>query len=233
MTPTISIIIPTLNEEAILRRNLSQLRQETKCEIILTDGGSSDETLSIAKEFGCRIVCGDSGRGKQMNRGTDIARGDIVLFLHADTFLPADFPSLIEKTLKDKSISLGCFSLQTDKNSYRMAIICFFANLRSRFLSMPYGDQAFFTTKEQFVEMGGFPEVEIMEDYIFARKMKKVGKIITLQEPVITSARRWQNIGPAKTTLLNQVILLAHLLGVRPKVLAKIYQRLRGIGAHN
>jgi hypothetical protein len=104
------------------------------------------------------------------------------------------------------------------------------ANLRSRLLHLPYGDQALFTTKKEFFAVGGFPEIEIMEDFVFLQKMKKNGRILILPECVQTSARRWQNMGILQTTVINQLIVIGYRIGVSPSLLAGWYRRLRGIG---
>jgi len=229
MTPSISIIIPTLNEEKNLPRTLEPLIEKESCEIIIIDGGSTDETLSLAKDAGCTTISSPCGRGVQMNNGVAVSTGDLLLFLHADTLLPNDFPELIRQALARPKVVAGAFSLKIDDDAKSIALIAHFANLRSRFLQLPYGDQALFTTRSMFTVTGGFPEQEIMEDFVFVGKLRKEGKIITLRKQVTTSARRWQKMGLLKTTLINQLIVCGHLLGVSSTTLAGWYQRLRGV----
>ena len=231
MTHTLSIIIPTLNEEHVLGRTLSQLEHKKNCEVIVVDGGSRDTTLELAQKSGCRIITSPKGRCRQMNLGAAEATGEILLFLHADTLLPEDFPELIFDALNHPFIAAGAFSLAIDSPSKSLAAIAFFANLRSRFLHLPYGDQALFANRGTFNAIGGFPEMEIMEDFVFIQKMKKEGKIVILRECATTSARRWQNMGIIRTTLINQLIVCGYNLGVPPAILAKWYRRMRGLAA--
>ncbi len=229
MTVTLSIIIPTLNEEHILGQTLSGLLNRKNCEIIVVDGGSSDATLSLAKSSGCKIFSTSQGRGRQMNFGAAQATGEILIFLHADTMLPGNFPQLVTDAVDLPDFAVGAFSLTINSSKKSLATIAWLTNLRSRFLGLPYGDQAFFIKSSTFAAMGGFPELEIMEDFVFIQKMKKRGRIVTLPERVKTSARRWQNMGIARTTFINQLIVCGYSLGVPPVILAKWYRRMRGV----
>ncbi len=230
MTATISIIIPTLNEEDVLGKTLARLQDRKNCEVIIVDGGSSDTTLALAQKAGCKTISSDKGRAKQMNLGAAEATGEVLLFLHADTLLPNDFPGLILEAVNRPNVAAGAFSLAIDSPAKSLATIAFWANLRSRFLHLPYGDQALFSHRTMFSAIGGFPEMEIMEDFLFIKKMKKKGAIIILPEHAITSARRWQNMGIVRTTLINQLIVCGYALGVPPAILAKWYRRIRGVG---
>jgi len=235
MTIYLSIIIPTLNEEKVLDHTLSRLQNKKNCEVIVVDGGSTDATLALAQKADCKTISspGDRGQGRgrarQMNTGAAEARGEVLLFLHADTVLPDNFPELISAAVKRPAFAAGAFSLALDSPDKGLAIIAFFANLRSRFLHLPYGDQALFVTRDMFTVIGGFPVMEIMEDFVFIRSIRKKGKIIILPEYARTSARRWENMGIMRTTLINQLIVCGYGLGVPPNILAKWYRRLRGI----
>ncbi|MGB3211824.1 MAG: TIGR04283 family arsenosugar biosynthesis glycosyltransferase [Desulforhopalus sp.] len=230
MTTTISIIIPTLNEEDVLGRTLACLQDEQNCEVIVVDGGSSDATLAIADKARCQTIKSPPGRGRQMNTGAAAAKGEILLFLHADTQLPDTFPGLIINAMSDPAVAAGAFSLAIDSPAKSLAVIAWFANARSRLLHHPYGDQALFTRRRSFDALGGFPEMEIMEDFVFIQKIKKKGKVITLPERATTSPRRWQNMGIVRTTLINQLIVCGYSLGIPSTVLAGWYQRIRGLG---
>ncbi|MFW2364881.1 MAG: TIGR04283 family arsenosugar biosynthesis glycosyltransferase [Desulforhopalus sp.] len=229
MNPLISIIIPTVNEEQTLPRTLAPLKFCGQCEVLVVDGGSNDGTLAIANTYGCRTISGPRGRARQMNRGVEESTGDVLLFLHADTLLPGNFFTQITRTLKISDVAAGAFSLSFDSRQRSLAIISWGANLRSRLFSLPYGDQGLFTSRKNFSAVGGFPEMEIMEDFVFIRKMRRFGRVITLQDQVITSARRWENIGVLKTTFINQLIIAGYRLGIPPATLARYYQRAQGV----
>ena len=233
MTTPISVIIPTLNEQEVLGRTLSLLGNNHDCEVIVVDGGSSDATLSLAQNGCCRIISSPRGRAGQMNLGAAEAKGEIFIFLHADTVLPGNFPHLIVDALSRPEVVAGAFSLAIDSPATSLSVIACLANLRSRLLHLPYGDQALFVSRSMFNAIGGFPEMEIMEDFVFIRKLKKEGKIIILPECATTSARRWQNIGIVKTTLTNQLIVCGYSLGVPPVILAKWYRQMRGVGKNS
>ncbi len=230
MTVTrISIIIPTLNEEQVLATTLASLQNKNNLEVIIVDGGSRDSTLALAKKIECIIISSPKGRSRQMNRGAAEARGEVLLFLHADTLLPDSFPELILEAVRQPKFAAGAFSLAIDSPRKSLSIIAWLANLRSRLLHLPYGDQALFMTNGMFKDLGGFPELEIMEDFIFMQKIKRKGKVIILSECVLTSARRWQNMGIIRTTLTNQLIVCGHYIGIPSAILAGWYRRMRGM----
>ncbi len=223
MISTISIIIPTLNEE----QNLTKLRflSDHVNEVIVVDGGSTDASQEVATNNGWKLFFTDRGRGAQLNLGAAKATSTLLLFLHADTRLPPLFSDLITECLADKSVILGAFSLGISPSSPSTNLIASGANIRSTYLHLPYGDQALFLRKSDFETLGGFPELPIMEDYIFVRRAKRKGTIRTLPERVTTSARRWQKTGVVRTTLINQIMLIGYHLGVSIETLASFYRR--------
>lgn len=227
---TVSVIIPALNEEAVLDRTLAALRTDPPCEVILVDGGSSDATPAIAQKAGALVIESPRGRGRQMNAGAAAAGGEALLFLHADTLLPPAFPQRIKEALAQPGAVAGAFSLAIEGATTGLAAVAFLANLRSRFLHLPYGDQALFTSRGTFAAIGGFPEIAIMEDFVFVRHLHKLGRIVILPEKATTSARRWQNMGILQTSLINQIMVGGYTLGVSPATLARWYRRLRGLG---
>ncbi len=230
MMPSISIIIPTLNEERVITKTLAGLLLNSNCEVIVADGGSSDATLELAEKMDCKTISGPSGRARQMNLGAACATAKILLFLHADTLLPVNFPALVQAAVARPNFAAGAFSLAIDEPAKNLAFIARMTNLRSRLLHLPYGDQAIFTTREIFMAVGGFAEIAIMEDFVFIKNARKRGAIIILPEYATTSARRWQNMGIVKTTIINQLIVIGYRLGIPPATLAGWYQRMRGIG---
>ncbi len=231
MSVAISVIIPTLNEQWVLGATLDRLQGQPDCELIVVDGGSSDDSVALARKAGCRVIECPRGRGRQMNAGAAIASGRVLLFVHADTLLPAGFRQFVLAALSQPGVVGGAFSLAIDSPALSLAAIAFFANLRSRLLQLPYGDQALFTSSRTFATVGGFPEMAIMEDYVFVKRLQLLGKILILPDRAITSARRWENIGVLRTTLINQLIVCGHGLGVQPTTLAAWYRRLRGVGS--
>jgi rSAM/selenodomain-associated transferase 2 len=220
----LSIIIPTLNEEGTLRDTLAPLTCCLDCEIIVVDGGSSDNTVPIAKALRVKTRESPASRALQMNKGAREAKGEILLFLHADTLLPPDFKDQVLETLGRKGVIAGAFKLAIDHPGQGARLVEKSANWRARFLQLPYGDQAIFISKENFLKHGGFTEVEFLEDLILVRRLQKHGKIATAKAWVITSGRRWKRLGLLKTTLVNQMIIIGYLLGFSIPRLKKFYR---------
>ncbi|MTJ10378.1 MULTISPECIES: TIGR04283 family arsenosugar biosynthesis glycosyltransferase [unclassified Anabaena] len=221
----ISIIIPTLNEADNLKEAVSSIQSSTNVEIIIVDGGSEDETLSIAKFLDVKVIISPPGRANQMNAGAEVASGEILLFLHADTRLPTNFEQMIRTTLAKPGIVAGAFALRIDAPNWGLRLVEWGVKWRSHLWQMPYGDQAIFLTKEVFQTVGNFPEMPIMEDFELMRKLKSLGKIYLLPTPVITSPRRWLNKGILQTTILNQIIVIAYFLGVSPNRIRNWYRQ--------
>ncbi|AFY75997.1 glycosyl transferase [Pleurocapsa sp. PCC 7327] len=220
----ISIIIPVLNEAAIIQETLSRFQNSSDIEIIIVDGGSQDRTVELARELGVKVIVSPQfGRANQMNLGAAAATGNILLFLHADTHLPTGYSEIIQETLSRPQTVAGAFELAIDSQEKSLRLVERVVNLRSRFCSLPYGDQAIFLKASIFREIGGFPDLPIMEDFEFIQCLKKRGKITIAPAKVITSSRRWQKLGIFKTTLINQLIILGYYLGISPKKLARLY----------
>ncbi|MDZ8082938.1 MAG: TIGR04283 family arsenosugar biosynthesis glycosyltransferase [Nostoc sp. DcaGUA01] len=213
----ISIIIPTLNEAANIKEAIATTQARINIEFIVVDGGSSDDSVEIAQSLGVKVISSSAGRAVQMNAGVVAASGEILLFLHADTRLPAGFDEMICTALQQPGIVAGAFNLRIDASLLSLRWVELGVNWRSHFCQMPYGDQAIFLTKALFQQIGGFAELPIMEDFELIRRLKAMGRIAIISTPVVTSARRWLQKGVFKTTLLNQIVIIAYLLGVSPE----------------
>ena len=205
--PYISVIIPTLNEEGNIRAVIDRARS-ADAEIIVVDGGSQDKTKKIAREEGVKVVESKRGRSFQQNKGAELAKGKILLFLHADTRLPKDYPFYVFNIFMDPECIVGAFRFKTDMEHPFMKIIEFVANIRARYLGLPYGDQALFMEKSIFEAIGGFPEVPIAEDLYLMQRVSKMGKVGIVPECAITSSRKWKNYGIIKTTYLHWRVLI-------------------------
>ncbi|MEH2196603.1 MAG: TIGR04283 family arsenosugar biosynthesis glycosyltransferase [Nostoc sp.] len=221
----ISIIIPTLNEAGNIKEAIATTEPNTNIEVIIVDGGSKDDTIEIAKSLNVKVISSSPSRAVQMNTGAIAATGDILLFLHADTRLPIGFDEMIRTALQQPGNVAGAFKLQIDASLFSLRWVELGVNLRSHFCQMPYGDQAIFLTKEIFQQIGGFPEFPIMEDFELIRRLKPIGRIVIISTPVLTSARRWLQKGVFKTTLLNQIVIIAYFLGVSPERISRWYRR--------
>jgi rSAM/selenodomain-associated transferase 2 len=223
-SPQISVIIPTLNEAGHLEETLASIENDGSLEILVVDGGSRDETVNLAKIFEVRLFTTAPHRAKQANAGALAARGDILLFLHGDTRLPPGYQSHVQNTLARPGVVAGAFVLSIDSPEIGLKMIEMLANFRSHVFHMPYGDQALFLRADLFRSMGGFPDMPIMEDFVFIQRLKKKGKISMVPVAVKTSPRRWLKLGILKTTLINQAVLLAYFLGSKPERLVRWYK---------
>jgi rSAM/selenodomain-associated transferase 2/rSAM/selenodomain-associated transferase 1 len=219
----ISLIIPALNEEAPLDKTLRCLQGATNVETIVVDGGSQDRTREIARSRACHVLTTEAGRARQMNAGAAAAGGSILLFLHADTRLPERFAEHVRKALAKPAVAAGAFRLRLDAPGWPLRVVETAINLRSRWLAMPYGDQAIFLPADAFYLAGAFADVPILEDFELVRRLQRRGRIAILSPPVVTSARRWQARGVWRTTWINQRVVLGYYLGVPPKRLARWY----------
>lgn len=199
--------------------------------MIVVDGGSQDGTVQIAHSFGVKVLSAPVGRACQMNFGAKAASGDILLFLHGDTRLPANFDAMIatlftaDKTNSPQTPIAGAFKLRINAPLLSLRLIEFGVNWRSRWLQMPYGDQAIFLKSQVFHDIGGFRNLPMMEDFELMLRLKRLGRIAIIPVPVLTSARRWQKLGVLKTTLINQGTIIAYLMHIPPQKIAHWYRQ--------
>ena len=226
MRTLISIIIPTVDEGDIIGDTLAAATGVAGVEIIVVDGGSRDQTREIAAARGAaRVISSPRGRAVQMNKGAAAARGEILLFLHADCLLPEGFVDHIRSSLAARHTAAGAFRLAIETPGLSMRILEQLVYWRSNYLQLVYGDQGLFMTAGMFHAAGGFPELPIMEDFEFVRRLRRHGRITVLPQEMTTSARRWQRLGLIRTTTTNQLIIAAYLLGVDPERLARWYRK--------
>jgi rSAM/selenodomain-associated transferase 2 len=237
MAMPISVIIPTLNEERTIIATLAHTATLGFDELIVIDGGSTDETPSLVESYRHRSqssalspiqwVTAPPGRAQQMNEGAKTSRGEILLFLHADTQLPSDAKAIIETTLADQQTVGGRFDVRFDSPSMWGAIISRMMNWRSRLSGLATGDQALFVRRLIFEQMGGFADMPLMEDIEFSRRLKRKGATATLTATVTTSFRRWEQHGPVRTILLMWTLRFLYWVGVSPHTLNRWYGLVR------
>ena len=222
--PVISVIVPTLNEGAMLASVLRSAASEG-VEIVVADGGSTDGTRDIARAAGVMVVTTPASRPRQLNAGARVSAGRILLFLHADTHLPTGFAASAFDGLLDRSVVGGAYRFATDSDQPGMGLINRLVRFRSERLGFPYGDQALFCGREVFQAMGGYRSPAIAEDLDMVRRLRRRGGLVVLPNRAVTSARRWDRVGPLQTALINQLVVLGSLAGVSPKHLRALYDR--------
>ena len=221
----LSIIIPTLNEaDGIVDalNALSRLRADG-VEVIVADGGSQDRTAELVRSRCDKLVEAPRGRGAQMNAGAQVATGDVLLFLHADTRLPEGADRLVGEGLATSARAWGWFDVAITGRSFLLPVIACLMNWRSRLTGIATGDQAIFVERRAFAQVGGFPDVPLMEDIIASRQLRQIPAPLCLSARVVTSGRRWDERGPLRTILLMWRLRAAHFLGADPHTLARAY----------
>lgn len=235
MNTQISIIIPVYNETVVINHTLRHLAKsfaEIQIEVIVVDGNPLGNTIASidplfhSEKINLKTMTSQkSGRAVQMNTGAGLAKGNVLLFLHADTILSKQAVRSMRQQLKDPSLACGAFSLGIRHPSKAYRLIEFMANRRSKITRLPYGDQAQFFRKDYFESLGGFAEIPLMEDVeIMQRVKKRKDRCRILPEKVYTSARRWEKEGALYCTLRNWTLISLYVLGVSPHRLAKYYQ---------
>jgi rSAM/selenodomain-associated transferase 2 len=225
----LSVIMPVLDEQAEIVDALTALAplRRRGVEIVVVDGGSSDDTVTFAHPLCDLVLAAPRGRAVQMNTGAEAARGDVLLFLHADTRLPADADRIAIDALSTSGRLWGRFDVAITGAHVLLPVIAAMMNLRSRVTGIATGDQAVFCTRTAFDSAGGYPAIALMEDIVLSRRLKRVSRAVALDARVLTSGRRWVKHGVARTILLMWGLRLAFLLGVSPEWLAERYAHAR------
>ena len=223
MQISISVIIPTLNEELTIAAALQSVLRLEPDEILVVDGGSLDSTRAMAASMGVRVFSSARGRARQMNAGAQLARGEVLLFVHADTRLPDSALADIRGAMQDHRVAGGRFDLALDSAGRMFKLIGRMISLRSRLSKIATGDQAIFVRRDVFARLGGYPDIPLMEDVALSRALKRAGEVACLKSRVITSPRRWQTEGVWRTIFRMWVLKFLYLAGVSPFRLKRFY----------
>lgn len=221
----VAVVIPTLNEQAALERRLPAVLGAAD-EVVVSDGGSTDHTVDVARHHGVTVVNGKPGRGPQLNRGARTAEGTALVFLHADTDLPQAAIPEVRHALEEGAVG-GGFLVRFASRRPIFRLVSEVVNLRTRLSRSPLGDQAQFATRAAFEAVGGYPEWPILEDLAFIRQLKKHGRIAVLDSEVSTSVRRFEQGGILQSIARNWLIFGCYFAGVSPFRLAKLYRHTR------
>jgi rSAM/selenodomain-associated transferase 2 len=216
----ISVIIPALNEADRIGDTVLGAFIAGAAEVIVSDGGSTDATIAIARSRGAHVITGEHVRARQLNRGAKAARHSILLFVHADTLLPLGAAQAVEEAVANGAV-FGGFRVRFLERGFRLRYVAFMINARTRLTRAPWGDQAQFVRRDAFP---GYPDFPIMEDYELARRMKRAGRSVLLPLHVHTSGRRFLQKGVVTASAMNWWIIAAYHCGVSPARLAKWYR---------
>ena len=221
----ISIIIPVLNEATALPACLQALQplRRQDCELIVVDGGSTDNTVAIARPLADRVLATPTGRAVQMNAGAQAARDGILWFLHGDSLPPPAAAASIRAALAESNHHWGRFDVRLSDNRLMLRIVETLMNHRSRLTGIATGDQGIFVRRHAFAQVGGYPAIPLMEDIALSRALKRLGRPVCLRQRLLTSSRRWEQRGIWKTILLMWRLRLAYFLGTDPARLARLY----------
>ncbi len=224
MSPGVSIVVPVLDEAAGIEACLARLGglRAAGAEVIVVDGGSADRTAELARPLADRVLPAPRGRAAQMNAGAAVARGEVLLFLHADTRLPAAATDAIGQAVAGGA-AWGRFDVRIEGSHPLLGLVARAMNLRSRLTGIATGDQALFVTRGAFEAVGGFPDIALMEDVALSRALKRIGRPACLRDQVRTSARRWEKHGVMRTIGLMWRLRAAYFFGADPDVLARRY----------
>ena len=228
MSAPLSIIIPTLNAMQEIGPTLASIGPGLAAglirELVVSDGGSTDEVADVAEELGARLVLGPAGRGGQLRRGAKAAQGDWLLFLHADTRLPQGWVEAVGEHVQSRADQAAVFRLAYDESGFGAWMVAGWANLRSRWFALPYGDQGLLISRPLYDEIGGFPDQPLMEDVEIVRRLGRA-RIRLLDQAVQTSFVRYRRDGWMKRGIKNWFLLAQYYAGVAPDRIAERYRR--------
>lgn len=221
----LSIIVPTLNESGAIRETLESLQslRSQGHEVIMADGGSTDDTVTLSQNYTDRTIEVARGRALQMNSGARIAQGDVLVFLHADTRLPPSAKDAIEKAVVRERRRWGFFKVKLSGAHGLLRIVEVLMNLRSALTGIATGDQTLFVCRDVFESNDGFPQIPLMEDIAITRQLKRIGRPAVIRDPVITSSRYWEEYGILKSVVKMWTLRLAYFMGADPTTLVKQY----------
>ena len=220
----VSIVIPTVNEAARIVETVRSAQATGPHEVIVVDGGSSDETVLLARDCDCRVFESSRGRAAQQNVGAARSSGDVLLFLHADCRLEPGSLEQIADALADPTIGGGAFRQRIEADGWLYRLLEAGNAARVKWLRMAYGDQGIFVRRALFKEIGGFPEIRLMEDVRLMRRLRRRTRLVLLPGPLYVCARRWQRHGVVRQTARNWMLLTLERLGVSADRLADFYR---------
>ncbi|WP_420870570.1 TIGR04283 family arsenosugar biosynthesis glycosyltransferase [Mariprofundus ferrooxydans] len=224
---SIAVVVPVLNEQALLPALLERLHALPADEVVIVDGGSTDGTCQMLENSTIRWISSAAGRANQMNAGASVTDADILLFIHSDTEINSSCFTAVKRAMQDAATVAGRFDIRFSGGHPLLRMIAWFINTRSRLTLISTGDQCLFVRRSHFEATGGFPSQPLMEDIEFTKRLKRQGHIACLREQVTTSSRRWETHGILKTILLMWRLRLLYFFGVPAGDLASMYRQVR------
>jgi rSAM/selenodomain-associated transferase 2 len=224
-TLRLSVIVPALNEGTAITTTLMALQplRTRGHQVIVVDGGSHDLTVELSRPLADRVMQAKAGRATQMRAGADVADGSLLWFLHADTIAPENADRLIAQALRLAPTGWGRFDVQLSQTRPLLKCVAWMMNQRSRLSGIATGDQGIFVRRRLYDDVGGFPEIPLMEDIAISRALRRHGRPASIRQPLVSSPRRWLAHGVFRTILHMWALRLAYFLGVSPERLAACY----------
>ena len=210
----LSVVIPALDEETHVGAAIRSAREGGADEVLVVDGGSLDATREVARSAGAVVVEAPRGRGLQMNAGAARAQGELLLFLHADSVLPPDAAALVRRALGDPGVVAGAFAYRPAATGLLRLVLTVGARLRLLVTGHPYGDQGLFVRRRTFQALAGFADLPVMEDWEIVARLRRLGRVVVLRDPAVTSAESFEDHGLVRSTLVNAAVIAGYRLGV-------------------